>query len=82
MPALSARIDALEKHAPDFRQQFMGDLMKHVDIWRLDKALAGGPAGLRALLTEVYWKKVEKSGSETADTWALRLRENLPRLSG
>ena len=79
MPTLTARIDALEKHAPDFRQQFMGDLMQHVDIWRLDKALEGGPAGLRALLTEVYWNKAEKSGSEAADAWALRLTQNLPR---
>lgn len=80
MPTLTVRIDALEKHAPDFRQQFMADLMQYVDIWRLDKALEGGPAGVRALLTEVYRKKVEELGSEAADDWALRLKENLPRM--
>lgn len=79
MPTLTARIDALEKHAPDFRQQFMADLMQYVDIWRLDKALEGGPAGIRALLTEVYRGKAEKWGSEAADAWALRLKENIPR---
>jgi hypothetical protein len=79
MPTLSTRIDALEKHAPDFRQQFMHDLMQYVSIQRVDDALKGGLPGLRTLLVEAYWKKAEKSGSDAADAWVLRLKQNLPR---
>lgn len=81
MPTLNTRIDALEKRAPDFRQQFMHDLMRYVDIRRVSIALEGGHDGTRALLAEVYWKKTEKSGCEAADAWVQHLTQNLPRLT-
>jgi hypothetical protein len=77
MQILSARIEALEKHVPNFRQQFMADLMRQVSIQRIDEAIKTGRPGLRALLAEVYCKKSEKLGSEAADAWALRLKEHL-----
>jgi len=54
--------------------------MQYVSIHRIDEAIQDGIAGVRALLTEVYRKKVEELGSQAAEAWVQQMKQSLPRI--